>query len=399
MNGNSLPPPSQITVLVVDDEPSNLDVISRFLKLEGYRVQTAVDGEQALEMIAAQAPDLVLLDLILPRLDGYEVCRRLKSSPGTVFLPVVMITALKGSEEKIKGVEVGADDFLTKPFNHLELVTRVRSLLRLKFLRDEVEEHNRLLEARVAERTGQLAKALDELKALDHLKSQFIGNVSHELRTPLLHVKGYVSLLADGSLGPLSDDQARGLATATRAIGRLERLVEDIVDFGGTEVLTLSLEDVNLNEVVANALGQIRFGADRLSSAIVRDIPEDLPKVHADPNALARAVRHLVENGAKFSPQGGDVVVQARHIPGTGRVCLRVIDQGIGIPEEERAKIFQLFYQVDGSTTRRFGGVGIGLALVKMIVEGHGSSVTVEGGQGQGSAFSFELPVATGAEG
>lgn len=396
MIGDRLSTPDKIRVLVVDDEPSNLDVVSRFLKLEGFQVSTAVDGEQALEMVARDAPDLLLLDLILPRLDGYEVCRRLKSDPSTVFLPVVMITALKGTEERIKGVAVGADDFLTKPFNHLELVTRVRSLLRVKFLHDEVEEHNRLLEARVADRTAQLKQALEDLKELDHLKSQFIGNVSHELRTPLLHVKGYVSLLADGGLGPLTEEQAKGLETASAAIDRLERLVEDIVDFGGAEIMRLTIEPVDLKASVDSCLDLLRPTVEKSPAVVRSEIPAELPRVKADPGALARAIRHLLDNAVKFSPDGGEVIVRARLDAAAARVRFSVTDHGIGIPADQHRRIFDLFYQADGSTTRRFGGTGVGLAFVKMIVEGHGSGVDVQSAEGQGSTFSFELPVAEG---
>ncbi|MBI4770645.1 MAG: response regulator [Chloroflexi bacterium] len=386
-------PPDSL-ILIVDDEPSNLEVISHFLSMEGYRVRRAIDGEQALEQVAAARPDLILVDVMMPRMNGYEVCRRLKSDPDTVFLPVVMITALRGSEEKIKAVEAGADDFLTKPFNHLELVTRVKSLLRVKHLHDQLEAYNRELEARVAERTAQLQRALHELQELDRLKSEFIGNVSHELRTPLLHVKGYVSLLADETLGPVTEEQRKGLDTASKAITRLERLVEDIVDFGGAELGNIAPKPADLRLSVEIAEGLLQKILGRTSVTIRHDIPADLPLVMADTAAVARALRHLIDNAIKFSPEGGVVTLRARLLPADGRVRVAVVDQGIGIPPEQQDKIFREFYQVDGSTTRRFGGAGIGLALVKSIIEGHGSQIEVQSEQGRGSEFNFDLKVA-----
>ncbi len=386
-------PPDSL-ILIVDDEPSNLEVISHFLSMEGYRVRRAIDGEQALEQVAAARPDLILVDVMMPRMNGYEVCRRLKSDPDTVFLPVVMITALRGSEEKIKAVEAGADDFLTKPFNHLELVTRVKSLLRVKHLHDQLEAYNRELEARVAERTAQLQRALHELQELDRLKSEFIGNVSHELRTPLLHVKGYVSLLADETLGPVTEEQRKGLDTASKAITRLERLVEDIVDFGGAELGNIAPKPADLRLSVEIAEGLLQKILGRTSVTIRHDIPADLPLVMADTAAVARALRHLIDNAIKFSPEGGVVTLRARLLPADGRVRVAVVDQGIGIPPEQQDKIFREFYQVDGSTTRRFGGAGIGLALVKSIIEGHGSQIEVQSEQGRGSEFNLDLKVA-----
>lgn len=386
--------PSETKILVVDDEVSNLEVIGEFLRLEGYQVLTAVDGEQALERVAANQPDLVLLDILMPRLDGYEVCRRLKSNPQTVFTPVVMITALKGTDEKIRGVEVGADDFLTKPFNHLELVTRVKSLLRVKFLNDAVDAYNRQLEQRVAERTAQLQRALEDLQELDRLKSEFIGNVSHELRTPLLHIKGYVALLADRTLGPLNAEQARGVETALQAVDTLERLVEDLIGFGAQTAGRLNFQAVHVAEVAELAVTMLSRAIARYGAAPRLDIPPGLPRVRADRQALARVLRHLLENGLKFSPDKPEVFLTARPVNGGQRVRVTVVDHGIGIPPEQRARIFDVFYQVDGSTTRRYGGAGMGLALVKLLVEGHGSSVHLESEPDKGSTFWFDLPVA-----
>lgn len=387
-------PPSETKILVVDDEASNLEVIGEFLRLEGYQVLTAVDGEQALERVEANQPDLVLLDILMPRLDGYEVCRRLKNSPQTVFTPVVMITALKGTDEKIRGVEVGADDFLTKPFNHLELVTRVKSLLRVKFLNDAIDAYNRQLEQRVAERTAQLQRALEDLQELDRLKSEFIGNVSHELRTPLLHIKGYVALLADRTLGPLNAEQAKGVDTALQAVDTLERLVEDLIGFGAHTTGRLNFQAVHLAEVAELAVAMLGRAIARYGAAPRLDIPPGLPRVRADRQALARVLRHLLENGLKFSPDKPEVILLARPVNGGQRVRVSVVDHGIGVPPEQRARIFDVFYQVDGSITRRYGGAGMGLALVKLLVEGHGSRVHLESEPDKGSIFWFDLPAA-----
>jgi signal transduction histidine kinase len=392
----SAPPESAIPakVLVVDDEPRNLEVVSHFLEMEGLRVATAGDGEAALAAVAAEAPDVILLDVMMPGLEGFEVCRRLKADPATVFIPVVILTALKGTQERIKGAAVGADDFLSKPFDHVELITRVKSLVRVKRLHDQIQAYNRELEARVAQRTAELKHAYDELKELDQLKSEFIANVSHELRTPLLHVKGTLGLLADGAMGGVTPEQAQGLSVAQGAAEQLGRIIEDIVDFGQMyEEQRLTFEPVPVAEVCQSAARAIARIANRHAITVNVVAPADLPPVRADLAALMRVLWHLLDNAVKFSPSGSTVEITAEQRRAGVRIAVQ--DHGAGIPLDQLDRIFQVFYQVDGSSTRKAGGLGLGLALVKRLVEAHGSRVEVDSEVGQGSTFAFELPAAS----
>jgi signal transduction histidine kinase len=392
----SAPPESAIPakVLVVDDEPRNLEVVSHFLEMEGLRVATAGDGEAALAAVAAEAPDVILLDVMMPGLEGFEVCRRLKADPATVFIPVVILTALKGTQERIKGAAVGADDFLSKPFDHVELITRVKSLVRVKRLHDQIQAYNRELEARVAQRTAELKHAYDELKELDQLKSDFIANVSHELRTPLLHVKGTLGLLADGAMGDVTPEQAQGLSVAQGAAEQLGRIIEDIVDFGQMyEEQRLTFEPVSVAEVCQSAARAIARVANRHAITVNVAVPADLPPVRADLQSLTRVLWHLLDNAVKFSLSGSTVEIAAEQRRAGVRIAVQ--DHGAGIPLDQLDRIFQVFYQVDGSSTRKAGGLGLGLALVKRLVEAHGSRVEVDSEVGQGSTFAFELPVAS----
>jgi len=380
------------TILVVDDEPRNLEVISYFLSLEGFRVVTVEDGEAALSAVTTEAPDVILLDVMMPGVDGFEVCRRLKAHPSTVFIPVVILTALRGTSERVKGAEAGADEFLSKPFDEVELITRVKSLLRVKRLHDQLEAHTVELEHRVAERTAELQRALDDLKELDRLKSEFISNVSHELRTPLLHVKGYVDLLADGVLGGLTPRQTEGLGIAQEAIERLERVVEDIVDFNSVQQQRLTLEPISVADVCQNVIQTVAPLATRREVNLNLILPPDLPPVLADRMALTRALRHLLDNAIKFSPSGESVQVSAEKKKAFVRIAVR--DHGEGIPPEKQEQIFEPFYQADGSATRKAGGLGLGLALVKMLMEAHGVPIRLDSQSGIGSTFYFELLVA-----
>jgi signal transduction histidine kinase len=382
------------TVLVVDDEAAGREMLTLLLEAQGLRVTTAEDGETALAIVAATPPDLILLDVMMPGLDGFEVCRRLKNNADTVFIPVVFLTALHSAKERIRGAAAGADDFLSKPFDVVELATRVKSLLRIKSLQDQLLRYNRELEQAVAERTAELQRALGELQVLDRLKSEFMSNVSHELRTPLVHVKGCIHLLADGALGPVTLDQSRSVKVAQEAIRRLENIVADIVDFSDASTRRLQFEAVPLAEVCQAVVQELSPSAIQRQIALSLALAPDLPPVRADRPALARILRHLLDNAVKFSQPGSTVQITAEALPGTAAVRLAMQDHGRGIAPEHLTHIFDPFYQVDGSSTRPVNGLGVGLTLVKKLVEAHGSHVCVESQEAKGSRFYFDLQAA-----
>ena len=392
MLSNQSEPKLVATVLVVVDEPQNLEVLQGFLHLEGFTVLTAEDGETALLALPAGRPDLVLLDVRLPGLDGFEVCRRIKNNPATAFVPVVMVTALQGTQERVRGAAAGADEFLTKPFDHTELITRVKALLRIKQYHDQVTTANTDLERRVSERTAELERALAELRGLDHLKSQFITNVSHELRTPLQHVKGYIDLLADGAMGNLTPKQAEGLSLTQEAVERLEKVVYDIVDFSTLDENALTFEPIYLLDVCRSVINLYTAMANRRKVSITLLMANDLPLVIADRVAVTRVLQHLLDNAIKFGP--ANQVVQIQVDKHGERVRLAVRDHGPGLAPAEIDRIFDVFYQVDGSATRKAGGLGVGLALVRKLVRAHGSDVTVSSELGKGSTFAFDLEAA-----
>ncbi len=377
------------TVLVVDDEPNNLEILQGFLRIEGFNVLAAEDGEAALQSVANGQPDLVLLDVRMPGLDGFEVCRRIKENPATTFLPVVIVTALHGSQERVRGAAAGADEFLSKPYDHVELITRVKALLRYKRFHDQVTAANAELERRVTERTAELESALAELRSLDHLKSEFITNVSHELRTPLQHVKGYIDLLAEGAMGNLTPKQVEGLTLAQEAVDRLDNVVDDIVDFSSLDESALTFEPIYLLDVCRNVINGYSAIANRRKVSITLSMAADLPMVNADRVAITRVLRHLLDNAIKFGPPNQIVQIQVDRRGERVRVSVR--DHGPGLSPNDVERIFDVFYQVDGSSTRKGGGLGVGLALVRKLVEAHGSQVTVKSELGKGSTFVFDL--------
>ncbi|MDW8326764.1 MAG: hybrid sensor histidine kinase/response regulator [Anaerolineales bacterium] len=381
------------SVLVVDDDPRNIELLTHVLEPQGFGVLAAEDGEDGLALAHTLLPDVILLDVLMPQPDGYEVCRRLKADPVTLYIPIVLITALRGARERARGAEAGADEFISKPFDAVELVTRIKSLVRIKRLYDRLRAANAELERRVAERTVELQRALAELRELDRLKSEFITNVAHELRTPVLHVKGIITLLADGALGELTPEQARGVRIAEEATEQLERVVEDIVDFGNMHDHPLTLTPVPVYDVCQNAVETLMTRAARRGITVRATVPFELPPVLADGAALSRVIRHLLDNAIKFSPLNSEVQLVAERRG--DRVRISVSDHGPGIPEDERERIFAVFYQSDGSTTRRAGGMGLGLALVRKLLEAHHTHIELESELGRGSTFSFELLTAS----
>ena len=259
-------------------------------------------------------------------------------------------------------------------------------------LRNALEDANRFLEHRVQERTAELQEALRKGSELNQMKANFVANISHELRTPLTHVKGYLELLSSGSLGPLSDDQKNALQVSQRATGRLESLIDSLILFSlaARGEMTLHLKPVNLNTAVGEIINYSRPKAQDRNVLLNFDVRPDIPFVQADEQKISWVILQLIENAIKFTPSGGQVHLSVEKASDT-LVMVSVADTGIGIPANRLEEVFEPFHQLDASPTRRYGGTGLGLALVKEIVSAHGSIVHVKSVEGKGSTFSFSL--------
>jgi len=258
-----------------------------------------------------------------------------------------------------------------------------------------LQEANRNLEKRVSERTAELRQALGRLQELNTLKTNLISNVSHELRTPLAHVKGYVELLEEQELGKLTPEQAKAVSVISRATLRLEHLIEDLIAFStaSREGLALDLRPAQLAQLAEAVLERSKDKAALEGVSVQIAVDRGLPPVQADLDKLSWVLYQLVDNGIKFTPAGGRVKLWAQQVDRF--VTVAVSDTGIGIPSGKLEEIFEPFHQLDGSPTRRHGGTGLGLALVKQIVSAHGASIAVESAENSGSTFRFDLPLAT----
>ncbi|GMT96066.1 hypothetical protein KH5H1_01850 [Corallococcus caeni] len=360
-------------VLVADDNADMREYVARVLS-PSFDVTLATDGQAALEAARAHAPDLVLTDVMMPRLGGFGLLRALRELPSTRAVPVVMLSARAGEEAAVEGLEAGADDYLVKPFSARELVARVRSMLELSRTRREVM------------RQELLAHSLREsLQARD----DFLAVASHELKTPLaafrLHLERLERSLGDEALG-----RARSpLESAGRQVQRLHALMETLLDVSQltTGRLALELNDVDLTAVVGHAVARLREEVARMGVTVTLDA--GLPLVgRYDKLRIDQVVTHLLTNAAKYGA-GRPIAVRVAAEDGTARLTVR--DEGIGISEEDRARIFERFERaVPG---RNYGGLGLGLWIARQVVEAHGGRITVDSKPGLGSTFVVELPI------
>lgn len=266
-------------------------------------------------------------------------------------------------------------------------------------LRSALQAANRNLERRVQERTAELQNALERLSELSQMKANFVANVSHELRTPLTHIIGYVDLLVTRSLGELSHEQGHALDVIQRATVRLEDLIEDLIMFtlASRGEMSMKQEAVELGGLVHLAVRTASQKAEERGVDLQAVIEENLPLVHADPQKIGWALSQLLDNAVKFTPQHGRVVVSAGR-EAANLVMLSVADTGIGIPADRLEEAFEPFQQLDGSSTRRYGGTGLGLSLVRQIVEAHGSLLDVQSVEGRGTTIKFPLLVVQESE-
>ena len=259
-------------------------------------------------------------------------------------------------------------------------------------LRSALQSSNRNLDQRVKERTSELNEALQRLSELSKMKANFVANISHELRTPLTHVKGYLELLVTESLGNISKEQRHALQVSQRATTKLESMIEDLIMFSlaSRGEMSMKLDKVDIRRVVSLAVKSSVNKAEERGVHVLADAAENIPTVQADPEKIGWVLNQLLDNGIKFTPSGGSVIVALKE-EGHSLVILTVTDTGIGIPSGRLKEIFEPFHQLDGSSTRHYGGTGLGLSLVRQIVEAHGSLLDVQSVEGKGSVFKFPL--------
>ena len=363
-------------LLVVDDDATNRDVLSRRLKQQGHSVKTASNGREALQLLREDAFDLVLLDIMMPDMDGYEVLGHIKADARLQHIPVIMISALNEVQSVVRCIEAGAEDYLAKPFTPTLLKARIGACLEKKRGRDR---ETVLFE--------QLEKNYKRPQEVEKLRDDMRNMIVHDLRTPLTAVIVGVEMLKKDAA--LNETQREMMAIALGGGKTLLGMINDLLDVEKMESGSTQLQRVELSTgaLVAGAVEQVAPLAQDGQTALVTEIPSGLPPFPGDENLLSRTLVNLIANAIKFTP-GGTVTVTASQDRESIRFAIR--DTGEGIPSEAFERIFEKFAQLDSPNRV---GTGLGLAFCKLAVEAHGGRIEVESAPGLGSTFSFTIPL------
>ncbi|HEV2129903.1 MAG TPA: response regulator [Longimicrobiaceae bacterium] len=366
-------------ILVVDDNPLNVEPLCDLLEAMGYRVAEAYNGAEALQAVQESPPDLILLDIMMPGMNGFEVCRRLKADPRSAKIPVVFVTALADTEDKVAGIDAGGDDFLTKPFNRPLLLARIRSLLRLKAANDELESSYR------------------KLQALERMKDDLMKMIVHDLKSPLSAILATLEMTLDRDLGALTAEQERMLADAFRRGDEMVQLVDDLLEMSQLEDsrVALQLAELDAADLLQEVAAEWSVRTDQVGASLA---VEEAPALRfaGDQHLLRRVFSNLIGNALKHAGDGVQIRCRARAEPFDGRegVHFTVSDNGVGIPEEYHEMIFRKFASARRwETESAFRSSGLGLTFCKLAVEAHGGHIWVQSRPGEGSAFHFVLPL------
>ena len=392
--------PHRSKILIIDDTPANLQTLARMLVNE-YDLYVATSGGDGLKLAEEIRPELILLDVMMPEMDGYKVCRRLKADERLRNIPVVFVTALADLDAEARGLEVGAVDYLTKPVNVPIARQRIHNLVVMESLRREVEAQRDHLDDLVRARTADLVIAKEAAEAASRAKSTFLANMSHELRTPMNGVLGMIGLAKKRMSDSKGLDQ---LGKAERSAENLLGLLNDILDLSKIEAerLTLATVDFSLASVLENVNTLLAPKAQEKNLSLMIDAPPALADQHlrGDPLRLGQVLLNLVGNAVKFTERGTVVIGVSRLPAADDTVVLRfaVRDTGIGIDPADLTRIFNAFEQADGSMTRKYGGTGLGLAICKRLVKLMGGEIGVESTPDSGTTFWFTVRLGEAAE-
>ncbi len=396
-------------MLHIEDDPRNRLLVRKLLTAEGIEVIDAPDGLAGVRLALSEHPDLVLVDVNIPGLDGYEVTLRLRAEESLRSVPIVAITA---EGDRDTSAAVGCDGFVQKPIDARVFGAQIKKLLqghREPFASgpDATGERLRLQSGRIVahleEKVAELSSANERLRDMDRLRTEFYRNVSHELATPLTPIVGYLRMLIDEELGDLTKPQAKALRAMDDCIRRLRSTLDNLVDVTGLETGRMRFFHRNYD-----FLDAVKRALDAHATPIAEkhvDVTVQLPRgplpAFGDVDRLTRAIGQLIDNAVKFAPERGRIGVAVE--AGDQSYAVLVADSGPGIPPELWESIFEPFRQVDGSATRAHGGVGVGLAIARRVARGLGGDVRVHGGARVGGvAFAgaaFALSVAKSAEG
>ncbi len=362
-------------ILVVDDDRINIRIISGILKQEGYTLADANSGEQALQIYASFQPDLVLLDVVMPGINGFETCRRLKELYGSACAPIIFITAKNESDDVVEGFSAGGVDYLLKPFQAKEVVVRIRTHLQNQLLAEQ-----------------QMA-LVEQLSQANEAKNKFLGMAAHDLRNPLASIRGLAEFLSDGTVGALTPDQQDLVKTIHDASQSMLALVNDLLDVATIESgeLQILLRQGDLAALLTKCVYLANIDAARKKTFIAFDAGGSAAKANFDPEKIKQVVDNLLSNAVKYSPPGSTITVELEVTPEF--IGFFVKDQGPGIPEGERDRLFKDFGRLSVLPTGGEKSTGLGLAICRKIVEAHHGQISAENLRDRGCVFRVTLPL------
>jgi len=362
-------------IMFVDDEPENLKILEALFSHTNYLLRFFTSGEQVLAAALDETPDVVLLDVRMPGMDGYEVCRRFKTEERLRTIPILFLSALASTEEITKGLDQGAVDYITKPFREAEVLARVRNHLAL------------------SQAYTQLAQQHTYLQELEQQRDTYVHMLVHDMRSPLMAILWHLQGIEASGSQVLSPEDAKSLQSSIHCIRMLNRMVSSVVDLSRMEhaQLTLKYQAITVSELFRSARNQV---LNPLSARrVTEQIQEGCPPVSCDCELSVRMVANLLANAIKYSPEKVDVVMGAEP-DSRGGVRLWIKDRGPGISRDEQEKIFEKFGVSRNTTHTGTTSTGLGLAFCKLAAEAQGGTIGVESERGCGSLFWFTLPVA-----
>ena len=400
MSKNKIDENKRSSVLIIDDEPNNITVLSDILSRD-YTVCAVIDSIDAIETVEADMPDVILLDIIMPEVDGYEIIRKLKSSEKTCNIPVIFITGLDSVDAEEKGLALGAADYITKPFHAQIVRMRVKNQIDIieryaieRNLNTVLKLQSELVAAREeAEKNREIAERSKE--AADYAnraKTDFLARMSHEMRTPMNAIMGMMSII---KMRGVPETQKEFYDEINIASEQLLKLIDDVLDISSAEkgAFTLKNEEFGFELMIQDVIKTINLTVAEKNQRLSINITPSLKTTFSgDERHLKRVILSLLDNAVKFTPDNGEIHFDARIINEEDKKIIlqvEISDNGIGIEEDKISKLFELFEQGDGSYTRKHGGIGVGLALSKRIVEQMDGEIWIESVEGKGTKAGF----------
>lgn len=416
-------------ILVVDDTPDNLRLLSDLLTNNGYKVRNVTNGKMALDAAQLKPPDLILLDIMMPGIDGYEVCRQLKLKKETSLVPIIFLSAKNEVEDKVQGFGLGGVDYITKPYQAPEVLARIENQLRISDLQKTLRKKNQQLQQEIHDRVvaeeqlkllnqklekiveartlqlqtqnqellflkDQLQKKLEEEHSLSDLKSELITTISHQFRTPLTIISTSSDLIKRKLMKVEMTGCERYFQRINDSVQKITFMLEDTLTLAkaSSEELQLNIIPINLTELCQSLIENWHIPDNNSSKLSFVSVGNFSDTIKGDANLIQKMLSHIVANAIGFSPNGGNIVLELTYQP--QNAIVRITDEGIGIPPEEKTKVFERFYRAsNANSVPGTPGAGLGLAVVQWIVQQHHGTITIESILNKGTTVTLSLPL------